>query len=651
MRMKRIYFAALLVVLYFLVNSWAYEMTSPTHKEGMFSSVNVDQHATSTPMILTSSGAYLASRAAQHRNDWKGAATFLEQALQFAQAKITPIADQEKPDPNAQDTDAISTTLTGPNTLQEALSEVVKEQTEAQKSDGQALAKPNDLGGFLELKQRVLIFRLGSGHYDEALKQAQDIIEAQKNIADKENVYDRLGFAQSVLVIEGFRNQDFDAVASQLDGFSKGAVSDSLKPLFNTWLGIATKKADMKTILRQAHVLPLHAVYALEFAGHINESQMLMERFNLGMDSAASKLSLAVFYARNDKTQKASALIKELVDVYPDDAEILELYNDSNASDAIKQNSTYRLLSMHMNSLNHALAFSLYDIALNHLTNGSEETALLLGQLAYGLVQDVSQVNFLLADILTRRENYEQSLSILESISENDSGYVQAVIARSEIYSAMEQKDKAYDVLQKALILHPDVDLAYALAGLFRSDEKYTEALTQYDKVEELAGGTIPDRLWSVHYYRGIIFNEIDDWDQAELALLEAKKARPENPFVLNYLGYSWVEMHQNIDEALLILQRALDLKPDSGFITDSVGWAYFKLEDYDKAITYLERAAELMPYDPEVNDHLGDAYWKVGRKLEAYYQWNRAIDYVDADNDNHVPIVKRAKEKMETGL
>ncbi len=120
----------------------------------------------------------------------------------------------------------------------------------------------------------------------------------------------------------------------------------------------------------------------------------------------------------------------------------------------------------------------------------------------------------------------------------------------------------------------------------------------------------------------------------------------PDQPQVLNYLGYSWVDQGMNLDRALEMIQKAVAASPNDGYIIDSLGWAYYRLGRYDEAVTQLEQAVKLRPNDPEINDHLGDAYWRVGRKLEARFQWNVAAS-VDEDGN----VKARVAPKLADGL
>lgn len=131
---------------------------------------------------------------------------------------------------------------------------------------------------------------------------------------------------------------------------------------------------------------------------------------------------------------------------------------------------------------------------------------------------------------------------------------------------------------------------------------------------------------WQLYYMRGVALAQADHWPDAEPDLKKALALKPDDPEVLNYLGFSWVDRGEHLDEARAMIEKAAAARPDSGAIIDSLGWVYFKMGDYKKAVTELERAVSLEAADPDINDHLGDAYYRVGRVTEARYQWTRVL-------------------------
>lgn len=169
-----------------------------------------------------------------------------------------------------------------------------------------------------------------------------------------------------------------------------------------------------------------------------------------------------------------------------------------------------------------------------------------------------------------------------------------------------------------------------------------------YNRAVDVMGGKVPEEYWHVYYIRGIAYEQTDNWEAAEKDLTTALSYQPNHPYVLNYLGYSWADKGVNLDKATSMIQKAVDVRPTDGYITDSLGWVMFRNSDYKSAVSVLERAVELLPYDPTINDHLGDAYWKVGRKLEARFQWERAKNH-SKDEEQIGTIVNKLKSGLES--
>jgi tetratricopeptide (TPR) repeat protein len=179
------------------------------------------------------------------------------------------------------------------------------------------------------------------------------------------------------------------------------------------------------------------------------------------------------------------------------------------------------------------------------------------------------------------------------------------------------------------------------LGNMLRWQSQFAEAITAYDHALAIQGDD-----WRLHYYRGIARHERDQWPGAEADLLRALELRADDPFVLNFLGYSWIERGQNLERAKGMIEKAVELRPEDGYMTDSLGWAYYQMGDFQRAVNHLERAVELEPYDPVINDHLGDAYWRTGRLNEARFQWRRAINESKDDS-----LSSAARAKLDNGL
>lgn len=209
--------------------------------------------------------------------------------------------------------------------------------------------------------------------------------------------------------------------------------------------------------------------------------------------------------------------------------------------------------------------------------------------------------------------------------------------------------------LKKVLAADPKDMRAYlALGGVYSSQEKYADAAKNYDaavarlealpSTESAEDDGAPN--WNIYYQRGISYERLKQWPKAEPNFRKALQLAPDQPQVMNYLGYSWVDKNMNLDEALGMIQKAVDLRPSDGYIVDSLGWAFYKLGRYEDSVREMERAVSLKPDDPVLNDHLGDAYWRVGRKLEATFQWSHARD-LKPDADVLAIVLKKLKEGL----
>ena len=188
-------------------------------------------------------------------------------------------------------------------------------------------------------------------------------------------------------------------------------------------------------------------------------------------------------------------------------------------------------------------------------------------------------------------------------------------------------------------------DALTTLGDLFRSKKRFSESVEAYDAAIARIGSIEP-RHWRLLFSRGISLERSKNWPRAEKDFLAAMELSPNEPYLLNYLGYSWVDQGIKLKRALGLIERAVELEPQSGAIVDSLGWALYRMGDYDGAVEKLERAAELEPLDPTVNDHLGDAYWRVGRRNEASFQWRRTLE-LDPEPDQ----VKIIEGKIARGL
>ncbi len=211
---------------------------------------------------------------------------------------------------------------------------------------------------------------------------------------------------------------------------------------------------------------------------------------------------------------------------------------------------------------------------------------------------------------------------------------------------SLDRADEAIRRLEKLIAADPqDLEAIIALGNIQRARKRYSDCAETYGKgIDTLK---TPERNhWLIFYFRGICHERAKNWSAAEADLKKALELFPEQPHVLNYLGYSWVDQGINLDEGMRLIRRAVEQRPDDGYIVDSLGWAYFRIGNYEEAVKQLERAVGLKPDDPTINDHLGDAYWKVGRTLEAQFQWAHARDLKPEPDD-----LAKIEDKLRNGL
>ena len=271
---------------------------------------------------------------------------------------------------------------------------------------------------------------------------------------------------------------------------------------------------------------------------------------------------------------------------------------------------------------------------------------LLYARAATHLRPDHSEARLLAAGLLENLDQHALAGETYALIPATDPAYHVAEIGRADTLIAEDKTEAALEVLQALTRSHGQlVEVHSALADALRREERFADAIPVYTRAIDL----IPEaeqRHWTLFYSRGISNERAGNWTEAEADFRRALELNPEQPQVLNYLGYSFVDRGENLDEALGMIKRAVAAQPEAGYIIDSLAWALFRLGRYDEAVEPMERASILEPVDPVVTDHLGDVYWAVGRKLEARFQWHRALSFDPEEKE-----AKRIRRKLEVGL
>lgn len=271
---------------------------------------------------------------------------------------------------------------------------------------------------------------------------------------------------------------------------------------------------------------------------------------------------------------------------------------------------------------------------------------LLYSRLAEYLRPAYVDAMLLSAVLLERLERYDLATDTYNKIPRDDPAFDSAELGRADALRKSGKTEAAVEVLQQLARARADNPAVHITLGdTLRGLERYEEATDAYNAAIALYDS--PERAqWLVFFARGITYERTDRWKQAEADFRKALELNPGQAQVLNYLGYSFVEMGTNLDEALKMIQEAVAAEPNSGYIVDSLGWVQYRTGKFAEAVSNLERAAELEPVDAVVNDHLGDAYWAVGRRIEAEFQWKRALSFDPDEKD-----ATRIRRKLEIGL
>ena len=255
----------------------------------------------------------------------------------------------------------------------------------------------------------------------------------------------------------------------------------------------------------------------------------------------------------------------------------------------------------------------------------------------------------LLAENHYFNKDYIKTLKILESFNKKDEFYYWFKLKKeAQIISKKQNKNKSLDFINLNFkkIKNPSIKIIFDIANFNKNAEKYKEAIKYYDQIISKIG--VKSKLYAeILYRRGSCYERLGDYVSSDKDLLKSLEINPNDAYVLNYLAYSWLERKYKIDLSLQMLEKAYTQQNNDPYIIDSIGWAYYLVDDYVKAENFLKRAVELMPEDPIVNDHYGDILWKLDRKIQARYFWENVLNLEETEDK----MKKVIKGKLIEGL
>ncbi|QPH52833.1 tetratricopeptide repeat protein [Pontivivens ytuae] len=382
-----------------------------------------------------------------------------------------------------------------------------------------------------------------------------------------------------------------------------------------------------------------HVGLALGAQGRLEEASARMEETGAGPVRLNRRSTLAriQLLAATGEREAASSLVDEVLATGFGDAEFEAL----GARLAAGEEITFDVVR----TAEQGVSEVFFDLA-SVLGNEGQDVALIYGRLATHLEPQFVEALLTVAGILRNQGQHELATEAYDAVPATAPQFIEAELGRAEALEDAERIDEAIGVLTSLTRAYPDrLRPHYLLGEALRQAERPNEAVRVLDRAVTLVGEP-EEQHWLVFYQRAIAHHQADNWPAAEADFRQALELEPENPLVLNYLGYSLVEERRNLEEALDMIERAVAQRPYDGYITDSLGWVYYRLGRFEEAVEPMERAVELAPVDPIINDHLGDVYWMVDRKREAEFQWKRALSF-DPEPEDRARILR----KLDVGL
>lgn len=504
--------------------------------------------------------------------------------------------------------------------------------TAAARFTAQALAADPDDPALL---RRTFLLRLGEGRIDTAVGYASRLLDEKGEPQ----------MALTLLAADALAKGKLD----EADGYTARLPTDGLgrflAPLTRAWLATARGKTDEALTALQ----PLSGVQGFEALYNLHAGLIL--------DLAGRNEEAAARYAKVTETD-APLRVVQIVGSFmsrtgrKDEArKLYEAFQGSNPDGLLVEPALAAMANAPSDTrpvpdARSGLAEALFDLgsALHH--ENADEPALLFGRIALHLRDDLALAHLLIGDITASRDHHEEALAAYKRLEKDPLLGWTARMREADSLARMDRNDEAIAVLKDLAAERPErTDAITRLGDIYRYAKRYAEAIPAYTTALERIG-TPQERHWPLLYARAMCYEKTRQWPQAEADLQAALKLRPDEPSLLNFLGYSWIDRGEHLDKARAMVERAVELRPRDGYIVDSLGWALYTLGDYEAAVAKLERAVELKPVDPTINDHLGDAYWRAGRRVEARFQWMRALRSADDDTDKAA-----IQAKLDKGL
>jgi tetratricopeptide (TPR) repeat protein len=488
-----------------------------------------------------------------------------------------------------------------------------------------------------ELISRTFLMAVGAGNFERARPLADKMLKLDNTDA----------LAQLVLIVDRLKANDSAGALKHAALLPQDGVHRFIGPLALAWTRMAAgdlpgadaalQQLDKFNGFQPLKNFQLGLLY--DFAGQADKAESFYEKTLADNQQLNWRLTDAIanFYERHGKSDKAKALYQKFMD-QNSGSEIAQTVLAARPSGVPKPL---------IGSAAEGLAEAMFDLASVLNQTETIDLALVYDRFALALQPDFRLAQLLLADVLSAQNEPAQALAVLEQIPKNSPYSWSARLRAAASLDELDRSDEAIAQLKQMAQDSPKtIGADIQLGDILRNKKRFDEAAAAYNQaIERAAANGQPDR-WALFYDRGVSYERAGQWDKAEPDLEHALELKPDQPLILNYLGYSWVDKGEKLDQGLKMIEKAVELRPEDGYIVDSLGWAHYRMGDYTSAVEYLERAVELVPSDSTINNHLGDAYWRVGRLTEARYQWKRALQFEPDKED--IPSIEA---KLDHGL
>lgn len=492
----------------------------------------------------------------------------------------------------------------------------------------------------LDLQKHAMVVAMGAGQVGRAISLGREVYKK-----DSENLLAALFSA-----LHYFEAENYLAARDVLNSLEDDNVAFFIVPVLNLWIDAAEGKFDLTGLEEN----PFYAYHVMQVGHYINRGADAALFALDTLDSVDPDIRdlpkiadlLAVLGQKESALNLYQFLQQKGLQSKENKEKISLLQQEKVDKDQIRSLVTIDLAANPKNGI--ALIFQ--DMAEILFREKSDDSAVIFAQMALYLDRSLERSSMIIGGVLARHQQYAQAIDYFKKIKPDQPTYKTAQRNIADLYVEQENQQQAIDVLQDLYDRYEDIDYQIQIGDIYRYKEDYKNSVVAYDRaLKQWDDGNVPEEYWYVLYSRGMSYERLKEFEKSEDDLLKALEHKPNHPYLLNYLAYSWADQGKNLEKSLDMLRQASGLLPEDGYIADSLGWVYYRLQDFDKAVPHLERAVELLPYDMTVNDHLGDAYWRVGRKMEARFQWQRAVNYSEENSGESSKEVIR--QKLAKGL